>query len=79
MATLNISLPDTMRTFVEGQVATGHYEDSSDYVRDLIRSHQADVDKVRALIEEGDASGVSPLSPEEVFAQARERYGSRAA
>ena len=79
MATMNVSLPDEMKAFVEAQVATGLYANASDYIRDLIRSRQADVDRLRALIEEGDASGVSPLSPEEVFARAREKYRSRAA
>ncbi|MFC7498009.1 type II toxin-antitoxin system ParD family antitoxin [Enterovirga sp. GCM10030262] len=79
MATMNVSLPAEMKAFVEAQVATGLYANASDYIRDLIRSRQADVDRLRALIEEGDASGVSPFSPEEVFARAREKYRSRAA
>lgn len=37
MATLNVSLPDPMKDWVETQVKTGHYSNASDYVRDLIR------------------------------------------
>lgn len=79
MATMNISLPDEMRAFVEAQVATGRYANASDYLRDLIRSRQVDVDRLRALIEEGDASGVSPVSPEVAFARAREAFRLSAA
>lgn len=40
MATMNISLPDEMKAFVEAQVQTGRYANASDYVRDLIRDHE---------------------------------------
>ena len=76
MATMNISLPDELRTFVERRVESGRYANSSDYVRDLIRK---DEERMRAiaemqqLIDEGIASGISKRTPEEVFAYARER------
>jgi antitoxin ParD1/3/4 len=37
---LNISLPQGLKTFVKEQVAKGGYSTPSDYVRDLIRSDQ---------------------------------------
>ena len=37
MATMNISLPDKMKEWVEEQVATGRYANASDYMRDLVR------------------------------------------
>ncbi len=37
MATMNISLPDPMREWVESRIDTGLYSNNSDYVRDLIR------------------------------------------
>lgn len=40
MATMNVSLPDSMKTWVEEQVAAGRYSSASDYVRDLIRRDQ---------------------------------------
>jgi antitoxin ParD1/3/4 len=79
MPTISISVTQEMKTFVEGQVATGQYADPSDYVRDLIRDRQAAVDRVRALIEEGDASGVSPRSFDDILAGIKERHTSRAA
>ncbi|MBM3223733.1 MAG: type II toxin-antitoxin system ParD family antitoxin [Candidatus Tectomicrobia bacterium] len=40
MTTLNISLPDAMKAFVEAQVNTGQYASSSDYIRALVREDQ---------------------------------------
>jgi antitoxin ParD1/3/4 len=77
MATVNISLTDEMKSFVEGQVATGQYTDPSDYIRDLIRERQAAVERLRALLEEGEASGISPRSFDEILAGIKERHRSR--
>ena len=40
MATMNISLPDQMKEWVEAQSGSGRYSNASDYVRDLIRRDQ---------------------------------------
>lgn len=40
MATMNISLPDAMKEWVEQQVASGRYANSSDVMRDLVRREQ---------------------------------------
>lgn len=37
---MNISLPDTMRAYVEEQVASGGYSSVSEYFRELVRSDQ---------------------------------------
>ncbi|MDA0909699.1 MAG: type II toxin-antitoxin system ParD family antitoxin [Proteobacteria bacterium] len=49
MATMNISLPDPMRQWVETQIEGGKYSNNSDYVRDLIRKDQEHNDKLRSL------------------------------
>ena len=62
MATMNISLPDPMKQWVEAQAGIGRYSNASDYVRDLIRRDQERADKVAAmqhLIDEARASGLS--------------------
>ena len=74
MATMNVSLPDAMKEWVEAQVETGRYGNSSDYVRDLVRRDQERADAIAEfdrLIEEGFASGLSEQTPEEIFAEAR--------
>ena len=71
MATMNISLPDQMKAWVEAQAENGKYSNSSDYVRDLIRRDAERVAKVRALqekINEGFASGICEESLDEIIA-----------
>jgi antitoxin ParD1/3/4 len=40
MSTMNISLPETLKTFVDKQVSQRGYGTSSEYVRELIRKDQ---------------------------------------
>ncbi|MDD5298471.1 MAG: type II toxin-antitoxin system ParD family antitoxin [Rhodocyclaceae bacterium] len=56
---MNISLPDSLKTFVDQQVAQGGYGSSSEYVRELIRTDQVRraKDQLRELLREGLASG----------------------
>lgn len=54
MATMNISLPDDLKSFVDTQVV-GRYSTSSEYVRELIRREQ-DKQKLRDLLMEGASS-----------------------
>ncbi len=73
MATMNVSLPDAMKDWVDGQMAEGRYSSASDYVRDLIRKDQERTDKIAAmqkLIDEGFASGISERGVEDIFADA---------
>jgi antitoxin ParD1/3/4 len=74
MATMNISLPEQMKTWAEAQAETGRYSNTSDYVRDLIRRDQERSEKIAAMqikITEGLASGISPLSVDEILEKAR--------
>lgn len=60
MATMNISLPDQMKAFVEEQTKDGRYSNTSDYVRDLIRRDQERrkaIVEIQVLLDEGLASG----------------------
>ena len=72
MATVNISLPDQMKDWVESQAGTGRYGNVSDFVRDLIRREQIRADKIahmQRLVDEARASGIS----DETMADIRER------
>ena len=40
MQSMNISLPDPLREFVDGQIAQGRYSSASEYVRELIRADE---------------------------------------
>jgi antitoxin ParD1/3/4 len=60
MSTMNISLPDPMKTFVDEQVEARGYGSSSEYVRDLIRK-DGDRQRLRGLLLGGAES--SPAEP----------------
>lgn len=79
MATMNVSLPDTMKAWVEAQAESGRYSNASDYVRDLIRRDQRREHKIEAmqqLIDEAEASGIETRSVAELLDAARARAGS---
>lgn len=76
MATMNVSLPDGMKVWVEAQSQTGRYSNASDYVRDLIRRDQERTDKIMAMqrmVDEGLASGIGTRSKNEIFEAAGKR------
>ena len=80
MATMNVSLPDAMKAWVEKQAGTGRYSNASDYVRDLIRRDQERADKIAAmqrLVDDAEDSGVSGKSMGEILAVARRKAGER--
>lgn len=52
MTTMNISLPESLKSFVDSQVSEGDYTSSSEYVRDLLRREQDRI-RVRELILDG--------------------------
>lgn len=74
MATMNISLPDPMKAWVEAQSKDGRYANSSDYIRDLIRREQINAGKIanmQRLVDEAYASGFSDKTIDEIFAEVR--------
>jgi antitoxin ParD1/3/4 len=68
MATMNISVPDLMRDYVQRRVDSGRYASASDYVRDLIRRDQEKA--MDREIDEAVLSAESGIghSAEQVFA-----------
>jgi antitoxin ParD1/3/4 len=60
MRTMNISLPDTLKSFVDEQVSQRGYDTRSEYVRELIRKDQ-DRLQLRSLLLAGAAS--APAAP----------------
>ena len=82
MATMNISLPDSLREWIDAQVKSGRYATASDYVRELVRDHQEyrlKLAKLNELLEEGEQSGISDRSWESILADIRARHAPRAA
>ncbi len=67
MTTVTISLPESLKEFIDRQLATKGYGNLSEYFRSLLReAQQAQADaRLEALLLEGLASGEDiPLTPE---------------
>lgn len=79
MATMNVSIPDNMKRWVEKQARSGSYANTSDYVRDLIRRDQERMEKIahiQALVTEGIESGTGTRSMDELKKAARKQSAS---
>lgn len=78
MRTMNISLPEPLKDFVDERVASAGYGTSSEYVRELIRRDQ-DRLHLRNLMLESAESPVSGLANDQYFAGLRTDTGNRLA
>lgn len=79
MATMNISLPDDLKAFVDAQVAEQGYGSTSEYLRELIRQNRRAqaAETLRKLIAEGLASGSAGEVTADTFEQMRDELRSR--
>jgi antitoxin ParD1/3/4 len=81
MATMNVSLPDQMKDWVEERSKDGRFSNSSDYVRHLIRADQERAEaiaEIQAEIDKGLASGdPQPFDFDEFRKQMRKEYAKR--
>ena len=71
VATMNVSLPDPLKDWVEAQVEAGRYANASDYVRDLIRRDQDRKEALLDALDEGLKSGVTDYSMDEILKEAK--------
>lgn len=69
---MSISLPETLKEFVDGQVVERGYGTSSEYVRELIRKEQ-DRQHLRGLLLAGASSGIGQVADEAYFDSLRQR------
>lgn len=79
MASINVSLPSPLRTFVEQVVNSGGYGSVSEYVRELIRADQKRraQERVEALLIEGLESGEPIEATPEYWRSLREEARKR--
>ena len=83
MTDLGFPIPSTLQSWIDQRVAEGRYSDAGDYLRDLIRRDQEaaadDAAWVRAMVDEGLASGVIEAEPdaiiEDIIRERRARRG----
>jgi len=79
MATMNVSLPDAMKYWVEQQSQYGRYSNASDYVRDLIRRDQDQAQKkahMQVAVTQAIDSGISQHSMAEILVLAKKSVTS---
>jgi antitoxin ParD1/3/4 len=76
MSTMNISLPEALKAFVDSQVSSRGYGTSSEYVRELIRKEQ-DRLQMRSLLLEGAASAPTDAVDARFFDGLRARARAR--
>ena len=72
MSTMNVSLPEALKDFVEDQVSARGYSTSSEYVRELIRKDR-DRQRLRGLLLEGAASPQAVAADADYFDALRSR------
>jgi antitoxin ParD1/3/4 len=72
MGTMNVSLPDSLKSFVNEQVAKRGYATGSEYVRELIRVDQ-DRQRLRDLVLEGAESPPTTVADNAFFDELRDR------
>lgn len=79
MTSMNISLPESMRKFIERQVEEGGYGTASEYVRGLVRAAQEkEGERLEKLLleglESGDSREMTAADWESLRRVARERH-----
>ncbi len=75
MTTMNVSLPDELKDFVDDRVGQSGYGSTSEYVRDLIRRDR-ERQHLRLLIVEGLESEVAGPADEAYFEGLRRKISA---
>ena len=78
MSTMNISLPEALKSFVDAQVSSGGFGTSSEYIRELIRKDQERLHQ-RELLVAGASSKPAAAADSAYSASLRDRVVSRTA
>jgi len=80
--TMNISLPQQMREWIDFQIESGEYSNNSDYVRDLIRrdkKHREKIEAMQSAITQGIESGsAGVLNIDDIKKKAKKRVRAAA-
>lgn len=75
MPTMNVSLPENLKDFVEAQVRSGDYSSVSEFMRELVRREQKvrEREQLERKILEGVSSGEPVEATPEMWKQLRSR------
>jgi antitoxin ParD1/3/4 len=84
MVKKSISVTDQQDSWIKAQIKSGHYGNESEVVRELIRERQlrdqettAEIEAIRAALIEGEESGFSDRSVDEIWEDARQRHRTK--
>lgn len=76
---MNVSFTDRQEKYIKEQIATGHFQNASEVVRDALRLHEIlrekMLDDLRKEIQKGWDSGMSTRSAEQILADKKVQYG----
>lgn len=70
MTRKTITITGQMDDWVKAQITSGKYGNDSEYIRDLIRKDQGNVQILRALLIEGEQSGLSDRNVKDIWDEA---------
>ena len=76
MVKKSITVTDQQDAWIQAQLATGSYASDSEVFRELIRREQTrsnEIEAIRAAIIEGEQSGMSERTPQQIVEAAKER------
>ncbi|MCA9473139.1 MAG: type II toxin-antitoxin system ParD family antitoxin [Nitrospirales bacterium] len=80
MVKKSISVTDKQDEWIKAQIATGHFGNESEVVRELIRERQLreeetpeQIEAIRAALIEAEKSGMSGRTPDEIMAAVMKR------
>ncbi len=71
-----ISMPDEMGLWIDERIASGQYNNDSEYFRDLVRRDQVRqdaIDSLRQMLEDAEASGISSDQVPDIMKKVEER------
>ena len=81
MVKKSISVTEQQDGWIKAQIASGHFGNESEVIRELIRERQlreretpAEIAAIRAALIEGEQSGFSDKSVDEIWQDARQRH-----
>ena len=79
MVKKSITVTDQQNDWIKAQIKSGHYGNESEVVRELIRERQVkqqesaeEIAAIRAALIVGEKSGITDMSMEEIWAEARQ-------
>jgi antitoxin ParD1/3/4 len=76
MSTMNISLPDQLKSFVDERVSSAGYGTSSEYLRELIRRDQ-DRLRLRGMMLDAASSQIAGEADKQYFQDLRSKVNKK--